>query len=59
MQAGAFGLTANQVGDGQGEHAVEDVDADLLFGQWWMGPKETTCGSFICRNPDSTPFWER
>jgi hypothetical protein len=31
-QAGAGGLAAHQVGDGEGEHAVEDVDADLLVG---------------------------
>src|SRR6266702_3494529 len=32
VQAGVVGLAAQQVGDGQGQHAVEDMDADLLVG---------------------------
>ena len=29
---GPFGFAAHEVGDGEGEHAVEDVDPDFLFG---------------------------
>jgi len=32
VQSGAGGLAAHQVGDGQGQHSVEDVDADLGVG---------------------------
>jgi hypothetical protein len=32
VQAGVFGFAAHQVRDGEGEDAVEDVDADLLVG---------------------------
>jgi hypothetical protein len=32
VQAGVFGGAAHEVGDGQGEHGVEHVDADLLVG---------------------------
>jgi hypothetical protein len=32
VQAGVFGVAAHEVGDGQREHAVEEVDADLLVG---------------------------
>ena len=32
VESGVGGLAAHQVGDGQGEHAVEDVHPDLLLG---------------------------
>ena len=32
VQSGPFGVAAHQVGDGEGEDAVEDVHADFLFG---------------------------
>ena len=46
VQAGVVGLAAHEVGDGEGEDAVEDVDADLLVGPVvHRAENDTTWGS--------------
>ena len=52
-------LPGHQPGHHQRQHAVKDMDADLLSVQWNMGEKDTTLGSFIWRKSPSAASWER
>src|SRR5665647_3055062 len=51
VQAAVVGLSAHQVCDGQGEHAVEDVDPDLGLGPVEHGGEPDDVGVFELAEP--------
>ena len=51
VQSGAVGLAAHEVGDGEGQDAVEDVDADLLVGPVVHRPERDHVWVFLLPEP--------